>query len=51
MNIGHVALLEENVGFVEQKDSTPGMANVQRLLQLSLKIATVGPQVTGRDAV
>lgn len=38
----HVTRLEEDVGLVEQEDGTPCMADVQDLLELSLKETGIG---------
>lgn len=45
------ALLEEDVGFVEQEHGAPGVRNVEDLLQLGFEGAGVGAQLAGGDHV
>jgi hypothetical protein len=41
MNVLHIALLQEDVGFVQQQNGAPGMAYVENLLQLAFEVARV----------
>ena len=48
---GQVAVLEEDVGFVEQQDGAPGDGVVEDLLEAGLELLRVGADVAAGDLV
>ena len=51
VDVLHGALLEEDVGFVEQQDAAPAVREVEHLLQLGFQIPRVRAQLAGCDHV
>ena len=51
VDVMHVALLQEDIGFVKQEDGAPGVADIQYLLELALEEPRVGAELTGRRHV
>jgi hypothetical protein len=47
VDVMHVALLQEDIGLVQEKDRAPGMADIQYLLELALQVPRVGAELTG----
>ena len=51
VDVVHVALLQEDIGLVQEKDRTPRVADIEYLLELALQVPRVGAQFTGRRHV
>jgi NADPH:quinone reductase-like Zn-dependent oxidoreductase len=51
VDVVHVALLQEDIGLVQEKDRTPRVADIQYLLELALQVPRVGAQFAGRRHV
>lgn len=51
VDIMDLALLQENIRLVKQQDGTPGMCNIQNLLQLMLQPGGIRSQLSCRDHV
>lgn len=51
LDVMHVALLQEDVGLVQEENSTPGVADVEYLLELTLEEPGIGTELTSRGHV
>lgn len=51
VDVVHVALLQKNVGLVQEENGTPSMANIQDLLKLTLKEPGVRAKLASRGHV
>lgn len=43
VNVVHIPLLEEDIRFIEEEDSAPGVAHIEDLLQFALEESRVRP--------
>lgn len=51
MDVLHVSLLEKYVGLVEEQYGSPGMTDVEDLLQLAFQMSRVCPEIPGGNHV
>lgn len=51
VDVVDLALLEKDVGFVEEEHGAPGVSNVEDLLKLIFQLGRIGAQLTRRDHI
>lgn len=51
MDVLDSTFLQKHISFVEKQDCTPGMCNVENLVEFGFKFAWVGAELTSTDHV